>query len=185
MGRVFRKINDSNKCQCLSSSIVSTTAVNDDQEAAVIDIDVNPHIDGGVPEDLLVDSSVDVNNAINQAETIVMHDHLSAILAQVDEDLLAPAVDVNIAVDDVQVFEATAPVDEDQVEDELSVDKHLPVKKTMPKRKHTFGKGAKRGGNRKSCRHVLPTALVDPTAIALVDPTALVARERPTAIPVK
>ena len=25
------KINESNKCQCLSSSIVSTTAVNDDQ----------------------------------------------------------------------------------------------------------------------------------------------------------
>ncbi len=63
------KINDSNKCQCLSSSIVSTTAVNDDRVAAVIDIDVNPHIDGGVPEDLLVDSSVDVNNAINQAST--------------------------------------------------------------------------------------------------------------------
>ncbi len=49
----------------------------------------------------LVDSSVDANNAINhQAETIVMHDHLSDILAQVDEDLLAPAVDVNIVVDD-------------------------------------------------------------------------------------
>jgi len=46
------KINDSNKCQCLSSSIVSITAVNDDQVAAVIDIDVNPHIDGGVPEDI-------------------------------------------------------------------------------------------------------------------------------------
>ena len=161
------KINDSNKCQCLSSSIVSTTAVYDDQVAAVIDIDFNPHIDGGIPEDLLVDSSVDVNNAINQAETIVMHDHLSDILAQVDEDLLAPAVNVNIAVDDVQVFEATAPVDEDQVEDELSVDKHLPVKKTMPKRKHKFGKGARRGGNRKSCRQV--------------DPTPLVARERPAA----
>ena len=110
----------------------------------VVDIDVNPHIDGGVPQDLLVDSSVDVNNAINQAETIVMHDHLSDILAQVDEDLLAPAIDVSIAVNNVQVFEATAPVNEDQVEDELSVDKHLPVKKTMPKRKHKFGKGAKR-----------------------------------------
>ena len=88
-------------------------------------------------------------------------------MAQVDADLLAPAVDVNIAVDDVQVFEATAPVDEDQVEDELSVDKHLPVKKTMPKRKHKFGKGAKRGGNCKSCRQV--------------DPPPLVARERPAA----
>ena len=42
----------------------------------VVDIDVNPHIDGGVLEDLLVDSSVDVNNTINQAETIIMHDHL-------------------------------------------------------------------------------------------------------------
>ena len=57
----------------------------------------------------------------------------------------------------------------------------------VPKRTiwHKFGKGAKRCGDCKSCRHVLPTALVDCTAIALVDPTALVARERPTAIPVK
>ena len=37
----------------------------------------------------------------------------------------------------------------------------------MPKRKHKFGKGARRGGNRKSCRQV--------------DPTPLVARERPAA----
>ena len=63
--------------------------------------------------------------------------------------------------------------------------KPLLLRKKMPKRKHKFGKGAKRGGDRKSCRHVLPTALVDPTAIALVDPTALVARERLTPIPVK
>jgi hypothetical protein len=55
----------------------------------------------------------------------------------------------------------------------------------MLKRKHKFGKGAKRGGDRKSCQHVEPTAPVDPTALALVNPTALVARERPTAIPVK
>ena len=38
------KINDRNKCQCLSSSKVSMTAVNDVQVAVVIDIDVNPHI---------------------------------------------------------------------------------------------------------------------------------------------
>ena len=73
-------------------------------------------------------------------ETIVIIDH----------PLLAPAVDVDIAVDEFQVFKATAPVDEDQVEDHFSVDKHLPVKKTMPKRKHKFGKSAKRGGTRKS-----------------------------------
>jgi hypothetical protein len=58
-------------------------------------------------------------------------------------------------------------------------------KKRMPKRKHKFGKGAKRGGNRKSCWCVESAAPVDPTAIALVDPTALAAMERPTAIPVK
>jgi hypothetical protein len=99
----------------------------------------------------------------------------------VGEDLLA-AADVDIAVGNVQDLLA------DDVED-IAVDNNCeaiaPVRKKMPKRKHKFEKGAKRGGDRKSCRHVLPTALVDPTAIALVDPTALVARERPTAIPVK
>ena len=85
-------------------------------------------------------------------------------------------------------FEATAPVEDGQVGDNLTIDKHLPVmsrKKRMPKRKHKFGKGAKRGGNRKSCRHVESAAPVDPTAIALVNPTALVAMERPTTIPIK
>ena len=99
----------------------------------------------------------------------------------VGEDLLA-ATDVDIAVDNVQDLLAA------DVED-IAVDNNFeaiaPVRKKMPKRKHKFGKGAKRGGDRKSCRHVLPTALVHCTAIALVDPTALVARERPTAIPVK
>ncbi len=66
-----------------------------------------------------------------------------------------------------------------QCQDDLAVDKHLPVKsrKMMPKRKHKFGKGAKRGGNQKSCRQVNHTALVAPSA--------LVARERSAAIPVK
>ena len=105
--------------------------------------------------------------------------------AAVDVESAAAAVDVvDIAVDNVQDFEVSAPVDEDNVEDDLAVDEHLPVKnskKKMPKRKHKFGKGAKRGGDRKSCRPVDPTAL-------LVDPTALVAMERPTAtaaVPVK
>jgi len=104
------------------------------------------------------------------------HDHLAAV------EYVLDAVDVDIAVDDIQDFEATAPVNEDQVEDNLAVNKHLPVKSRtkMRKRKNKFGKGAKRGGNQKSSWPVDPTALVNPTT--------LVARERPTAtaaVPVK
>ena len=87
---------------------------------------------------------------------------------------------MDINVDNVLDSEVSAPVDKDNVEYDLGVNMHLPVeRKKMPKRKHKFGKGAKRGGNRKSCRKV--------DATALVDPTALVARERPTttAVPVK
>ena len=77
----------------------------------------------------------------------------------------------------------TLPHQQDQaagVANEGTFEEHLIViKRKMPKRKHKFGKGAKRGGDRKSCWEV--------DATALVDPTALVARERPTttAVPVK
>jgi hypothetical protein len=95
-------------------------------------------------------------------------------VAPVDDD------QVNDSVAPAADFEATAPVDDNQVEYDLGVNMHLPVeRKKMPKRKHKFGKGAKRGGDHKSCREV--------DATALVDPTALIARERPitTAVPVK
>jgi hypothetical protein len=102
------------------------------------------NIDAQVDEVLLA-PAVDVNIAANAVQ-----DHLAAVDVNITvndfQELLA-AVNVDIAVNDVQDFEATAPVDKDQVEDDLSVDRHLPVKKIMPKRKHKFGKGAKRGGN--------------------------------------
>ncbi len=159
------------KCHCLLPAIESPPAVNDDQvyaESTTSVNDDNPDIDGGVENDLL--AAADVNIAANNVQ-----------------DLLA-AVDVDIFVNHFHNFKATATVDDDQVEDDLAVDKHLPAmsrKKRMPKRKHKFGKGAKRGGDRKSCRHVEPTAPVNPTTLVLVNPTALVAWERPTAIPVK
>ena len=53
--------------------------------------------------------------------------------------------DVNLAVNNDQDFDATAPVDVDQVEDYLAVDK-LPVKskKKMPKRKKSLERVQKR-----------------------------------------
>jgi hypothetical protein len=152
-------INDSNKCHCLSP-IESPTAVNDDQvetKSTTALNDDNPDIDGEVEDDILVDADVDI--AVDNVQ-----------------DLLAAAVDVDMFVDHFHDFEPTAPVENDQVEDDLAIDKHLPVmsrKKRMPKRKHKFGKGAKRGGGRKSCWHVESAAPVNPTAIARVDPTAL------------
>ena len=130
-------------------------------------------------------AAVDVMSAVAAVD-------VESAAAAVDVESAAAAVHVvDIAVDNVQDFEVSAPVDEDNAEDDLGVDKHLPVetsKKKMPKRKHKFGKGAKRGGDHKSCRHVKPAAPVNPTALAPVDPTPLVARARPTAtaaVPVK
>ena len=148
---------------------VSSLEVNDSNKCHA-DVDVDIAFDD--IQDLL--PPVDVNLAVGvEMEAEEMGQDLS---------------DVNLAVNNDQDFNATTPVDVDQVEDYLAVDKHLPVKskRKMPKRKKKFGKGAKRGGDRKSCRQVDPSALVDPTA--LVNPTALVAMERPTAtaaVPVK
>ncbi len=65
----------------------------------------------------------------------------------VGEDFLAAAADVDIVVNNVQDLLA-ADVD-------IAVDNNFeaiaPVRKKMSKRKHKFGKGAKRGGDRKSC----------------------------------
>ena len=162
----FYHSNDSNKCLFSSPIDVSPRTVNDPQ----VDVDVGVKSTAVVDDAQLDDDHLAAGDVVSAAAVGV---------TQLVEDALA-AVDVDIAVDDVQVFEAIDPADDDQVEDELSVEKHPPVKKTMPKRKHKFGKGSKRGGDRKSCRPVDPTALVDPAA--------LVAMERPTAtaaVPVK
>jgi len=159
----FTNINDSNKCQ--SSSPIDDDAVDVVSAAAAVDVES-------------VAAAVDVESAAAAVD-------VESAAAAVDVESAAAADDVvDITVDNVQDFEVSAPVNKDNVEDDLAVDEHLPVKnskKKMPKRKHKFGKGAKRGGDRKSCRSVDPTAL-------LVDPTALVAMERPTAtaaVPVK
>jgi hypothetical protein len=55
---------------------------------------------------------------------------------------------VDLAVDNNQVSETTA-VDCDLVEGNLAVNKHIHVKRKMPKKKRKFGKGAKRGGDQK------------------------------------
>ena len=153
--------NGSNKCQL--TSLIDVAPVDDDQvNDSVAPAAVNDIQEAAIAIDLLA--------AVDQD-----------LLAAVDvQDLLPAAVDMDIFVDHFHDFEATAPVDDNQVEYDLGVNMHLPVeRKKMPKRKHKFGKGAKRGGDRKSCREV--------DATALVDPTALVARERPTttAVPVK
>ena len=130
-------INDSNKCQ--SSSPIDVAAGDNN-----VQVDINFAVE---PTAVVDDAQLDDDYlAAGDVESAAAVD-----VTQLVEDVLA-AVDVDIAVDGVQDFEATAPVDEDQVEHDLAVDKHLPVKsrKKMPKRKHKFGKGAKRGGDRKS-----------------------------------
>ena len=164
--QVFEAIDPADDDLFSSPIDVSPPTVNDPQ----VDVDVGVKSTAVVDDAQLDDDHLAAGDVVSAAAVGV---------TQLVEDALA-AVDVDIAVDDVQVFEAIDPADDDQVEDELSVEKHPPVKKTMPKRKHKFGKGSKRGGDRKSCRPVDPTALVDPAA--------LVAMERPTAtaaVPVK
>jgi hypothetical protein len=105
------KINDSNKCHCLSQ-IQSPTAVNDDQvetKSTTALNDDNPDIDGEVEDDVLVDA--DVTIAVDNVH-----------------DLLAAALDVDMLVDHSHDFEATAPVEDGQVEDNLTIDKHQDAK---------------------------------------------------------
>ena len=193
------KTKYSNQCQ-FSCPINVAAAVNDDQVDAGFAVDDDSYIGStAAVDDAHVGLGISLrtrlrptpNNMANipserfaVGEDLLAANNMANIPSErfaVGEDLLAAAADVDIAVDNVQDLLA-ADVD-------IAVDNNFeaiaPVRKKMPKRKHKFGKGAKRGGDRKSCRHVLPTALVHCTAIALVDPTALVARERPTPIPVK
>ncbi len=55
---------------------------------------------------------------------------------------------MDLTVDNNQGYEATA-VNCNQVDDDLAVNKQLPVKSKIPKRDCKFGKGAKRGGDQK------------------------------------
>ena len=56
------------------------------------------------------------------------------LLAAVDvQDLLPAAVDMDIFVDHFHDFEATAPVDDNQVEYDLGVNMHLPVRRCLQK----------------------------------------------------
>ena len=75
---VLFKINDSNKCHCLSP-IESPTAVNDDQVETKLTTALNndnPDIDGKVEDDVLINADVDI--AVDNIQ-----------------DLLAAAVDVD------------------------------------------------------------------------------------------
>jgi hypothetical protein len=143
---VLLEYNDSNKCHFLSSPIESPPVVNDDQ-ADAIGMDVHPDIHGFVDEDLL--AAADVNIAVDNVQD-----------AAVDVDLLAD-VDVVLAV-----YDDTAAIDHAQVDKDLFADVCINLTKpskpiqTRPKTSNKFGRGKRRGGNRKS------TLMIDTTVSA-------------------
>ena len=146
---LYSHANDINKCQCPPPIVESTTAVGDS----------NVGTDFVVMDILVVDDNTNVcKDQVHEDALAVGDVHILADRVdddQVDEDVLA-VDDVDILadrVDDDQDFEATtAPVDGDQVKEELSIEPPKPSKpiQICPKTSNKFGRGKRSGGNRKT-----------------------------------
>jgi hypothetical protein len=126
-------------------------------------MDVHPDIHGFVDEDLL--AAADVNIAVDNVQD-----------AAVDVDLLAD-VDVVLAVDD-----DTAAVDHAQVDEDLLADVCINLTKpskpiqTRPKTSNKFGRGKRRGGDRKT------TGTIDPILASQAADEGGVAHHHPPTI---